>query len=391
MRFTRIELQNWKSFVRADVELARRTFIIGPNASGKSNFLDAFRFLRDLALPGGGLAEAVRLRGGVKCVRSVHARRPSDVQVKVHAEADDGSAWVYELAFTRNGRQEDVPVVVREVVRCLSSDESGEEGTLLLNRPDGEDSIDPDRLTQTAIEQTSANKDFRQLAEFFRTVRYLHLVPQVVREGAAKPEAVVGEDSMGRDLLDRVRQTQPRTRDARLKRIQRVLEVAVPHFRSLELVEDTKGRPHLRVRFSHWRAPGAFQDESQFSDGTLRLIGLLWSLQEKSGPLLLEEPELSLHNGLLTRLAPFIHRAQKAANNRQVILSTHSEHLLRDPGIGADEILFVEPQTEGSTITMASRVEVIRKMMIDGKLTAAEAVLPRTRGAQLEMFDEVTP
>jgi AAA15 family ATPase/GTPase len=49
MQFTRVQLGNWKNFTHVDVALARRAFIVGPNASGKSNLLDALRFLRDLA------------------------------------------------------------------------------------------------------------------------------------------------------------------------------------------------------------------------------------------------------------------------------------------------------------------------------------------------------
>ena len=83
MKFLRIELKNWKNFPKADVSLASRVFIIGPNASGKSNFLEVFRFLRDLVIPGGGLAEACRIRGGVTRIRSVFARRPPEVQIKI--------------------------------------------------------------------------------------------------------------------------------------------------------------------------------------------------------------------------------------------------------------------------------------------------------------------
>ena len=58
LKFTRLRLRNWKNFPAADVSIQDRMFLVGPNASGKSNLLDAFRFLRDLASPGGGLREA---------------------------------------------------------------------------------------------------------------------------------------------------------------------------------------------------------------------------------------------------------------------------------------------------------------------------------------------
>jgi len=45
IRFTHINLGNWRNFAHVDVDLQRRGFFVGPNASGKSNFLDVFRFL----------------------------------------------------------------------------------------------------------------------------------------------------------------------------------------------------------------------------------------------------------------------------------------------------------------------------------------------------------
>ncbi len=55
MRFARLRLQNWKNFRSVDVPLEPRMFLVGPNASGKSNLLDVFRFLRDIAKPKGAV------------------------------------------------------------------------------------------------------------------------------------------------------------------------------------------------------------------------------------------------------------------------------------------------------------------------------------------------
>jgi predicted ATPase len=47
MKVSRIILKNWFNFQLVDVQLVKRVFCIGANASGKSNFLDAFRFLHN--------------------------------------------------------------------------------------------------------------------------------------------------------------------------------------------------------------------------------------------------------------------------------------------------------------------------------------------------------
>jgi predicted ATPase len=72
-RFTRLVLANWRNFRNVDLPLRQRMFLVGPNASGKTNLLDAFRFLRDIAASGGSLVRAVQERRGMKHLRSLHA------------------------------------------------------------------------------------------------------------------------------------------------------------------------------------------------------------------------------------------------------------------------------------------------------------------------------
>jgi recombinational DNA repair ATPase RecF len=69
LRVTALHLENWKNFAHVDVDLQRRVFLVGPNASGKSNFLDVIRFLCDIVSVGGGFQEAVRKRSGVSSLR----------------------------------------------------------------------------------------------------------------------------------------------------------------------------------------------------------------------------------------------------------------------------------------------------------------------------------
>src|SRR5436190_20174874 len=99
-RFTHIDLENWRNFARVQVDLQRRVFLVGPNASGKSNFLDVFRFLHDIVSVGGGFQEAVRRRGGVSSLRCLSARRNSELVLRVRlGNEDELSVWDYELHF----------------------------------------------------------------------------------------------------------------------------------------------------------------------------------------------------------------------------------------------------------------------------------------------------
>jgi predicted ATPase len=378
LSFSSLRLQNWKNFARIEVDLQNRVFLVGPNAAGKSNLLDVFRFLRDLASPGGGFQEAIRRRGGVSAIRCLAARRYPDIELRVVVEPPQANTrWEYELAFNQDAQRR-ARISKEKVVR---------DGQVLLMRPNDDDKQDPARLTQTHLEQVNVNRSFRDLASFFESVRYLHIVPQLVRE----PDRSVGRsnDPFGGDFLEQIAKTQERTRVARLKRIRDALRVAVPQLAEIELARDDRGAPHLRGNYEHWRPQGAWQTEDQFSDGTLRLMGLLWVAMEGGGPLLLEEPELSLHPEIVRYLPQMFARVQRRTG-RQIILSTHSPDLLRDDGIGLDEVLLLGPGSEGTDVTPAGAFQAVRDLL-QGGMTLADAVIPKTRPAcadQLALFGD---
>jgi len=378
LSFRKVHLRNWKNFVQVSVDVGNRAFLVGPNASGKSNFLDAFRFLRDLATPGGGFLEAVGHRGGVSALRCLAARRYPDVEVHVTVGSSDGEPeWEYEIAFRQDNRRR--PRVSRERV--------SHNRKLILERPDAADKADPERLTQTYLEQVNVNQPFRELSSFFASVRYLHIVPQLIRE----PDRSVGHvnDPFGGDFLEQIAKVTDKTRNARLRRMQQALRVAVPQLQEIELWRDARGTPHLRGKYHHWRPQGAWQTEEQFSDGTLRLMGLLWVILESGGPLLLEEPELSLHPEIVRLLPQMLARVQRRSG-RQIFVSTHSTELLHDTGIGLDEVLLLNPSAEGTVVSTASSHADI-KTLLEGGVPLAEIIIPRTRPAdadQLSLFGD---
>lgn len=378
MKITKIGLKNWKNFVGAEASIGGRLFLVGPNASGKSNFLDAFRFLRDLVSTGGGFQEAIRRRGGVSAIRSLAARRYPDIEISVTLESEPDTTWEYTLSFSQDNQRQ-ARVCTERVLR---------NGTSILERPTDEDQGDRQRLVQTHLEQVNVNRPFRELATFFASIRYLHIVPQLVRE----PDRSVGRanDPYGGDFLEQVAKTPERTLKARLRRIQEALRVAVPQLQEIELWRDTRGSPHLRGKYQHWRPRGAWQTEEQFSDGTLRLLGLLWSALDTGGPLLLEEPELSLHPEIVRVLPQMFARVQRRTG-RQIFLSTQSPDLLADEGIGLDEVLLLVPGTEGTEVQPVSSLSDARTLLKQG-LSLADVVIPKTRPSQahqLSLFGDM--
>jgi predicted ATPase len=382
MLVTRLRLKNWRNFRDVDIPLGPRAYVIGANASGKSNVLDVFRFLRTLAQSeGGGLQKALKERGGLAKLRSLHARKDPEVRMELELSdsESDASLWRYVLAFKSEGKGLQRVVVSEERVE--------RDGKTLINRPDREDLRDPERLTQTFLEQINTNATFRALSEHFAETTYLHLVPQLLKHAAEIGARIPENDPFGQGLMQRIAKTAKRTRDARLKRIHQALDKAVPLFSEMRFEQDrVSGLWHLEANFKHWRKSGAWQREDQFSDGTLRLIGLLWALQQGGGLLLLEEPELSLNDGIVAHVPLLVDRVlrdrKKGLSSRQVLVTTHSESLLAgvtDP----DSVLLIESGDNGSTVRGASEME---RGLMNGGLNAAEVLLSKTRPQDVEQL-----
>lgn len=380
-----LRLRNWRNFRDVDVALTERQFIVGPNASGKSNLLDVFRFLRDVTkAEGGGLQKATADRGGIPKLRCLTARKDPVIviDVEIGESIDTSDGWRYELGIAQEQRgHRQVHVAFERVWK---------NGACILERPDASDLDDPERLKQTHLEQVNTNKEFREIARYLSSITYLHIVPQLLRYPEVFQSAVVEHDPFGQGFLERVARLPEKNRNARLKIIEKALRLAVPQLKELGFErDDANSRPHLKALYSHWRPNAGWQREDQFSDGTLRLIGLLWALLDGDALLLLEEPELSLNTAITRHLAGLIYRMQRR-RRRQVFVTTHSEVLLNETGIDGSEILVLFPGAEGTTAKLASDLVEVRQLLQQG-IPAGEVVLAKTiteTSAQLELFDD---
>jgi hypothetical protein len=113
----------------------------------------------------------------------------------------------------------------------------------------------------------------------------------------------------------------------------------------------------------------------------------LWAVLDGSGPLLLEEPELSLHPDVARFIPQMLARLQ-SRSGRQLFISTHSNEILSDEGIGLNELLLFQPAADGTAIHAASEFKEIREL-VKGGVSLAEAAMPRTsppNAGQLSTF-----
>lgn len=118
---------------------------------------------------------------------------------------------------------------------------------------------------------------------------------------------------------------------------------------------------------------------------------MLWSLVEvgrKAAPILLEEPELSLHPAVVSLLPRVLASAQRGSG-AQILLTTHSPDLLEDEGIRPEEVLELEPTSDGTTGATIDQIPDAMELFESG-ISIAEIVRARSAPTGIERLATVS-
>ncbi len=346
MIIQRVKLLNWHNMEQAEILLEKRMFFLSPGGSGPSECLDVFRFLHDLVSSGGGMQSAVSLRGGLAKLRGRYD--PSIPHIGITLDMQDEkthAAWTYHLVFTQENRGYRRPVITREEVWKNSQP--------LLLRPDPSDWEDSERLTQTALEQVCANREFRELAFYFDSIAYLHPFSGGLIPGTPFPDIVT--------------HTAPIIREHRLDRISAVLGFLDPNIGNLHYEKDQPGQMN-----PYGSGETLFMNDTPYhladiSKTNLHWIGLLWWMLDNESLLLLEEPENYLDMPALSQLPSVMHRLQLTRKTgRQILIGTLSRDLLADPALDANEIVTLLSSPEGPAVLSGMGIPDIQRLLATG-------------------------
>jgi hypothetical protein len=115
-----------------------------------------------------------------------------------------------------------------------------------------------------------------------------------------------------------------------------------------------------------FKISGSHLSPSQLSEGTFKTLALIFYLVTDESPiLLLEEPEVCVHHGLLTSIVELI---QIYSKNKQILISTHSDAVLDK--LDLDNVFKVKMVNGEGTV-----VSSIRKNMKSAELRALKDYL----------------
>ncbi len=379
----RLKIQHYKSIEDLELVLPKLALFVGPNGTGKSNLIDALRFIRDAAVS--GLDHAVSERHGIDSLRQWSPSKPYHVTLEVMVVNGHGSG---QLSFTLASYRGN-PRVRRETGWWSWEDQAGSHNILYERDPEGRvswfgpphgDSVSselsaeqPDELFLRQLEA----REIRPLIEAIASFEAYSIFPNVLRT-PQKPSndsrlAAGGENltSIFKALTRSRKRDHARARAEILEALKQVLPI-------LDGVR-IQSLGGLMVPVFRVREPGDRVHDfnvSQISDGTLRVLGLLTALYQPSRPdvIAMEEPEQTVHPGVLAVLAD---AAKEISASSQVLITTHSPELVDrfDP----EKVMAVEMDGSVTRVGPVSphQQQAVRERLFSlGELMSVEGLHP---------------
>jgi predicted ATPase len=341
----RVVIEHYKSIRRCEVDLGPLTFLVGRNGSGKSNFLDALRFVADSLRT--SLDQAVRSRVSIYDV----ILRGSEVfWVFLQLSSPDQPIITYSFVLGANspGSFE----IVKEDLQIRS--EHGEffayyqvrSGVVTRSSMESPPAVHTDRLYLVSV---SGLPEFRPAYDALSSMAFYDFSPEAMRGFKAPDtgELLRRDGSNVASVIARLGNEQPQI----LERLTQYMGAIVPGLKKIERValgpietlkfRQMAGEPLAPQEFFLWN----------MSDGTLRALGSLVAAfqfagrEEMAGLIGIEEPESSLHPAAT---AVLMDAFREAATRTQILITSHSPDLLDQLDLDS-EVLLAVSSTEGVT------------------------------------------
>lgn len=391
----RVTIRNYKSIAACKVDLTDLMFLVGLNGSGKSNFLDALRFVADALRT--SLDHALRERGTIREVRRRSVGHPNHFALRLDFSLPTGQRGHY--AF-RIGARPGGGYEVQSEECCVGVMNSAhhflvESGKVVSASFAPAPAAVPDRLFLVAV---SGIPEFRPIFDALSRIEVYNLDPRKIAE-MQKPDPgdILRRDgSNAASVLHRV---SPEIHERIGEKLSQIVPgVSGAETRTLGQQETIEFRQTVKGQQYPWKFLA-----SAMSDGTLRAFGVLLAVFQAASardadaaPLLigLEEPEMALHPAAASMLLSAL---REGARHCQILVTSHSPDLLDNADIPVEQLLAVEsiegssgigPVDEGSRTILRDRLATPGELLRQSQLAPDRSSIREVSDErQLKLFD----
>lgn len=342
-----VHIQHYKSLADVHIKINPITLLVGQNGSGKSNIIDALRFVKDAVTY--GLDHAISDRGGIEVLRQYAPTRPYNIFFNLEFSItgaggiEKPASYSFRLSSSYGEYKIETEEAMWYSVRRSIGDEDDDEddedeesleyemhrmvrssaGVVALDGAFRENTVPSDVLALSATSVMSAWPLVRAL----QFMRFAQIYPNVLRE-PSRPDTerrLKENCSNWASVIKAMRQK--RAPERRMLQVMEAMRQIMPGLKTVT-VKSVGG--YLVPQFLVQDSPNAkahYFDPIQLSDGTLRLFAILLTLYQLSPTSLLamEEPEQTVHPGVLELL---VEAFRDVSHGAQLIITTHSPYLL---------------------------------------------------------------
>ena len=363
MVIERLKVRNFKSFKELDIELNDLNVLIGPNASGKSNFVQIFRFLKDIVCH--GLDNAVSLRGGVEYLRNMNIGASKDFYLGLHLKGTfepfplsksmvkiEPYEVIYEFALKFKKRSPRFNVS-KDIMRlkCRFIQPKGdkaapyvETGEITVSRIDNKLRYGISGLTRISVSDGDIFPPFLKKLKLPRSNLLLSIpiiyhpwlslfdlllnisiydidpkLPKRATPITGKVELEEDGSNLSIVLRNIIKNKAERTK------LFNLVKDLLPFIEDLDVEKFAAKSLMFKLRECYFR--NEYLPASLISDGTINITALIIALYFERKPLvIIEEPERNIHPYLIAKLMEMI---KDASRNKQIILTTHNPEIVK--------------------------------------------------------------
>jgi predicted ATPase len=388
----RIEVKNFKSFKELKVDFGKFDVIIGANASGKSNFVHIFKFLRDIRTS--GLDNAISLQGGVEYLRNMNIGTSQDLSIKVVSDKQFG--WIerptkagliaietyetiYEFALRFNKRDSGFRIVKDRLTQeCkfirLEKEILGE-GEILISRSNGKVEIDFNIPPNIPLKKEEIFPPFLReeklpkhtllletpyflippLESIFSEISMYDFDPKLPK----KATPITGKAELEEDgsNLSIILKNITEKREERRKLFNLVKDL-LPFVENLDVEKFADKSLLFKLKESYFKTQ--YLPASLISDGTINITAIIVALYfEKKPFIIIEEPERNIHPSLISKVVEMM---KDASQKKQIVVTTHNPEFVKYAWL--ENILLVSRDENGfSTISRPVDKEEIKTFL----------------------------
>lgn len=395
MKIQELHVSNFKTFKNLDLtDINNFSVFIGSNSSGKSNFIQIFRFLKDISR--NGLRNAVSLQGGIDYLKNM---RLGEKDISIRIVYDPGLqlkrkkgalnirytkfTYGFDLELTGKGRgyrvkrdclekEIEFPAARRQAkspnaVRTGSSILCNKGGRIVykLNVPSGieltadevvppflkEEKLPPDSL----LLESSFFSFFHRFERFFDRIAIYDFDPKLPKRSivtSAKIELEENGSNLAIALKDILENPE------RKRKLSNLLRDLLPFFGDLEI--ENLSDKSLIMKLQELYNTSRFMPAPFISDGTINLINIIVALYfEDKSFVIIEEPERNIHPALISRV---IEMMKDASRRKQIVLTTHNPEIVK--AAGPRDIYLISRSEEGySSVSRPYEKEEVRTFL----------------------------